>query len=74
MIMRNPFKFIQSFFDWALKFYIRITQIRPDDTPEEEMVITVLVILLGAIVIILAVWLGREIITASSIPELVHNR
>lgn len=74
VFMKIPFRFIESAFDWALKFYIRITQIRADDTPAEEMAVTILVVCLGAVVIAIATWLGFEIITSSSIPELVHNR
>ncbi|MGB5217099.1 MAG: hypothetical protein WBN66_02250 [Smithella sp.] len=71
--MKNLFSFIQSVFNWILKLYIRITQIRPDDTPAEEMATTILIFFLGAVVVALSVWLAYEMINASSIPELVHK-
>lgn len=73
VFMKIPFKFIESAFDWALKFYIRITQIRADDTPAEEMAVTILVCAIGAVIVALSFWLGFEIITSNPIPEMVHK-
>jgi len=73
--MKSPFAFIQPVFDWVLKCYIKITQIRPDDTPAEEMATTILIFFLGAVVVALSVWLAYEMINAASmadIPELKH--
>ena len=74
--MKNQFGFVQPVFDWVLKFYIRITQIRPDDTPAEEMATTILIFILGGLVVVLCVWLAYEMINAVGtvdIPELRHK-
>lgn len=73
--MKNPFGFIQPVFDWVLKCYIKITQIRPDDTPAEEMGTTILIFVLGGLVVAMSVWLAYEKINAVftvDIPELRH--
>lgn len=73
--MKNQlFPTFQSSLDWALSFYKKICALRNDDTPMQELLTGVIIFALGVIVFILAVWLAHEIITSSSIPEMVHNR